>query len=283
MGASPPRVAGVERDRRLLAARARRRGHRSILGACRLAGATVVYRMGGAQAIAALAYGTETVDAGRRDRRPRQPLRPGGQAPGLRPGRDRRVRRPERPDGDRRRRRLDPSRSRSTCSPRPSTAPGSLVVGDLGLGRAARRAGRADRAASPTTRRVVPAGAGRRADAGARALRGVRARAPAADRRRRPRRWRRAITHAGCVFVGPTPAPRSATTSPAPTTCCRPTARRASPRRCRRSTSGGGSPRCGSATARRAGARRRADRPRRGLRAPRPVDGGTHPRQWHER
>lgn len=34
-----------------------------ILAACRLAGATVVYRMGGAQAIAALAYGTETVAA----------------------------------------------------------------------------------------------------------------------------------------------------------------------------------------------------------------------------
>jgi histidinol dehydrogenase len=32
-----------------------------ILGACRLAGASAVYRMGGAQAIAALAYGTETV------------------------------------------------------------------------------------------------------------------------------------------------------------------------------------------------------------------------------
>jgi histidinol dehydrogenase len=34
---------------------------RAVLGACRLAGASVVYRMGGAQAIAALAYGTETV------------------------------------------------------------------------------------------------------------------------------------------------------------------------------------------------------------------------------
>lgn len=32
-----------------------------LLGACRLAGASVVYRMGGAQSIAALAYGTETV------------------------------------------------------------------------------------------------------------------------------------------------------------------------------------------------------------------------------
>ena len=32
-----------------------------ILAACRLAGASVVYRMGGVQAIAALAYGTDTV------------------------------------------------------------------------------------------------------------------------------------------------------------------------------------------------------------------------------
>jgi histidinol dehydrogenase len=35
--------------------------HPAILAACRLSGASVVYRMGGAQAIAALAYGTETV------------------------------------------------------------------------------------------------------------------------------------------------------------------------------------------------------------------------------
>jgi histidinol dehydrogenase len=34
-----------------------------VLGACRIAGASVVYRMGGAQAIAALAHGTETVSA----------------------------------------------------------------------------------------------------------------------------------------------------------------------------------------------------------------------------
>ncbi len=34
-----------------------------VLAACRLTGATVVYRMGGAQAIAALAYGTESVAA----------------------------------------------------------------------------------------------------------------------------------------------------------------------------------------------------------------------------
>jgi histidinol dehydrogenase len=35
--------------------------HPTILGACRLLGVSRVYRMGGAQAIAALAYGTETV------------------------------------------------------------------------------------------------------------------------------------------------------------------------------------------------------------------------------
>jgi histidinol dehydrogenase len=37
--------------------------HPLILGACRLCGASEVYRMGGAHAIAALAYGTEMVDA----------------------------------------------------------------------------------------------------------------------------------------------------------------------------------------------------------------------------
>jgi histidinol dehydrogenase len=37
--------------------------HPVILAACRLAGASVVYRMGGSQAIAALAYGSESVDA----------------------------------------------------------------------------------------------------------------------------------------------------------------------------------------------------------------------------
>ncbi len=36
--------------------------HPAILGACRLCGVERVYRMGGAQAIAALAFGTETVE-----------------------------------------------------------------------------------------------------------------------------------------------------------------------------------------------------------------------------
>jgi histidinol dehydrogenase len=61
MGVITARVAGVKdiavcappgRDGEVNAA---------VLGACRLAGASAVYRMGGAQAIAALAYGSETV------------------------------------------------------------------------------------------------------------------------------------------------------------------------------------------------------------------------------
>lgn len=61
MGVACARVAGVEQI-----AVCAPPGHDGevdsvVLGACRLAGATVVYRMGGAQAIAALAYGTDTV------------------------------------------------------------------------------------------------------------------------------------------------------------------------------------------------------------------------------
>ena len=63
------------------------RAHPTILAACVLCGVDEVYRVGGAQAIAALAFGTETVAARGRDRRPWQPLRPGGEAAALRPRR----------------------------------------------------------------------------------------------------------------------------------------------------------------------------------------------------
>jgi histidinol dehydrogenase len=61
MGVVCARVAGVEQV--AVCAPPGRNGEVDsvVLGACRLAGASVVYRMGGAQAIAALAYGTETV------------------------------------------------------------------------------------------------------------------------------------------------------------------------------------------------------------------------------
>ena len=58
-------------DRGLRAARPGGARTRSILAACVLCGVTEVYRMGGAQAIAALAYGTESVARGGRDRRAR--------------------------------------------------------------------------------------------------------------------------------------------------------------------------------------------------------------------
>ncbi len=79
--------------------------------------------MGGAQAIFALAYGTETIAPVDVDRRARQRLGPGGEAPGLRAGRDRLARRPLGADGDRRPRHRPRVGRRSTSAPRPSTAP----------------------------------------------------------------------------------------------------------------------------------------------------------------
>jgi histidinol dehydrogenase len=61
MGVVPARVAGVGRI--AVCAPPREEGDidPTVLGACALTGASIVYRMGGAQAIAALAFGTETV------------------------------------------------------------------------------------------------------------------------------------------------------------------------------------------------------------------------------
>ena len=120
--ASTPRAAGAPTPRRVLmcAIPARVAGVERLAVACppgprrpraappcspprAIAGVDEVYAMGGAQAIAALAFGTETVAAGRRDRRARQPLGAGGEAARLRPGRDRRHRRAVRADGGRRR------------------------------------------------------------------------------------------------------------------------------------------------------------------------------------
>jgi histidinol dehydrogenase len=63
MGVVPARLAGVEHI--AVCAPPRKDGDLDpvVLAACRLAGAHVVYRMGGAQAIAALAYGTESIAA----------------------------------------------------------------------------------------------------------------------------------------------------------------------------------------------------------------------------
>jgi histidinol dehydrogenase len=61
MGVVCARVAGVREIAVCAPPGANGEVNSVVLGACRLAGASVVYRMGGAQAIAALAYGTETV------------------------------------------------------------------------------------------------------------------------------------------------------------------------------------------------------------------------------
>ena len=61
MGVVTARVAGVEDVAVCAPPGADGDIHPVILAACRLAGASTVYRMGGAQAIAALAYGTESV------------------------------------------------------------------------------------------------------------------------------------------------------------------------------------------------------------------------------
>ena len=60
MIAIPASVAGV---RELAVTSPGRRHHPAILEAARLAGVTQVFRVGGAQAVAALAYGTETIPA----------------------------------------------------------------------------------------------------------------------------------------------------------------------------------------------------------------------------
>jgi len=53
-----------------------------------LAGVDEVYRIGGAQAVAALAYGTATIARSTRSSAPATPMC-GGQAPGVRQGRHR--------------------------------------------------------------------------------------------------------------------------------------------------------------------------------------------------
>jgi histidinol dehydrogenase len=61
MGVTTAAAAGVSRIAVCAPPGEDREIHPVVLGACRLAGAQTVYRMGGAQAVAALAYGTESV------------------------------------------------------------------------------------------------------------------------------------------------------------------------------------------------------------------------------
>ncbi len=73
----PAQVAGVKRI-----AVASPRPAAETLAAAALIGVTEFYRIGGAQAIAAFAYGTESIPNGQQDRRPRQYLRHAGEKTG---------------------------------------------------------------------------------------------------------------------------------------------------------------------------------------------------------
>ena len=123
MTALPARVAGVGHIALCTPPRADGTVHDAILAAAALAGVDAIYRVGGAQAIAALAYGTETIARGRRDRRAGHRVHRGGEAPGRDGGRDRQLRGPVRSCGRRRRDRGAGVSSRPTCSRRPSTVP----------------------------------------------------------------------------------------------------------------------------------------------------------------
>ena len=95
----PARVAGVGEIVMASPADANGKVAPGVLVASRLAGVDRVYAMGGAQAIAALAYGTESRAGGRQDRRAGEHLRGAGEAEAVRGGWNRSDRRPD-GDGD---------------------------------------------------------------------------------------------------------------------------------------------------------------------------------------
>ena len=101
MNAVPAKVAGVPRIVMVVPAPDGKLNP-LVLAAAQLAGVDEIYRVGGAQAVAALAYGTETHQAGRQDRRARQRLCRRRQAHRVRQGRNRHDRGPLR-SPDRRR------------------------------------------------------------------------------------------------------------------------------------------------------------------------------------
>ena len=114
------RVAGVKR---IIACAPPYKGgpHPAIVAAMHFGGADEIFVLGGVQAIAAMALGTESGRAGRHAGRPRQCLCGGGQAPTVRPRRHRPAGRSHR-DVDHRRRHAWTAKSvPPTYSARPST------------------------------------------------------------------------------------------------------------------------------------------------------------------
>ena len=89
------KVAGVKR---IIACAPPFKGgpHPAIVAAMHFGGADEIFVLGGVQAVAAMALGTECDPSRRHDRRPRQCLCGGGQAPVVRPRRHRSARRADR-------------------------------------------------------------------------------------------------------------------------------------------------------------------------------------------
>ena len=164
-----------------------------VLAAAALCGVDEVYAMGGAQAIFALAHGTETIDSGRRDRRPWQRLGAGGEARRLRAGRDRLARGPLGADAGR----------------RPRHRPRVGGAGPLRSGRA--------RGRKPAGRGRGRGGGAGRGRGGDRA--GRRASGPASATRRWP--WSRSPTSA-MRSTSPTPSRPSTSSCSRRTRCCSP-------------------------------------------------------------
>ena len=248
------------------------------LAAAAIAGADRVFCASGAQAVAALAYGTRDHPARRQDLRARQHLRHAGQARRLR----------------RRRHRLDLRADRDRGRRRRDRRPGDLRRRPDRPGRA-RRAGRAD--LHHRARERWPRRSSRRSRSGSRCCRG-RGRRRALESRggavvaasieeavalaseyapehlcilaKDARRLATLVKNAGGVFLGEARPRRSATTRPAPATSCRPAARRASPRPSACRTSSSSAPSSTSRTTRlRPRPGRRHHRARRGPRRPR--------------
>ena len=159
MNAVPAKVAGVPR---VVMAVPAPDGLLSplVLAAAKLAGVDEVYRIGGAQAVAALAFGTETIAAGRQDRRAGQRLCRRRQAPRVRHGRHRHDRGPVRGADHRRPRRqsgLDRRRPAGAGRARRRRAgdPDHRRRGARRRGRTRRRGATRDAAAQRRGRRVV--------------------------------------------------------------------------------------------------------------------------------
>ncbi len=266
MCAVTARVAGVDEFAVCAPPGPGGQAHPIVLAACALCGVNEVYRMGGAQAIAALAYGTETV--------PRVDVIVG-------PGNayvteaKRQVAGVVGIDGLAGPSELvvvategaDPELVALDLLAQSEHGEDSLLVlisPDAAiLDRVEEAVDQLATGAAERHRGAVRARAGGRCRRGGAARGRDRPRAPRADRGRCGGARRTRSARAGCLFVGrASAAPRSATTWPARTTCCRPAARRASPAGSRSPPSGAGWPGYRCPTRRLAPWRRTAPRSR---------------------